>query len=110
MAKTITFNYEGTDYTLEFTRRTIMQMEKEGFDISEAQSKPLNTLPVLFAGSFKAHHGKINQEKLDEMYAKIEDKEGFVQALAEMYAEPISALMAEPEKGNSGNITWSKGW
>ena len=31
MAKTINFTYEGKDYTLEFTRRTIRQMEDEGF-------------------------------------------------------------------------------
>ena len=30
MAKQIIFSYEGKDYTLEYTRRTIQQMEAEG--------------------------------------------------------------------------------
>ena len=31
MAKQITFNFEGNDYVLEYTRRTVKQMEAEGF-------------------------------------------------------------------------------
>ena len=30
MAKQIIFSYEGKDYTLEYTRRTIQQMERKG--------------------------------------------------------------------------------
>lgn len=31
MAKQIVFTYEDKEYTLEFTRRTVKQMEDEGF-------------------------------------------------------------------------------
>ena len=31
MAKQLIFTYDGKDYTLEFTRRTVAEMEKKGF-------------------------------------------------------------------------------
>ena len=37
MAKQIRFEFEGTDYTLEFTRNSIRQMESKGFKINDIQ-------------------------------------------------------------------------
>ena len=62
MAKTINFTYEGKDYTLEFTRRTIRQMEDEGFVARNIDDRPMTLLPALFAGAFKAHHRFVKQE------------------------------------------------
>ena len=56
MAKQIIFTYEDKEYTLEYTRRTVKQMEDEGFVAREIDSKPMTLLPALFAGAFKAHH------------------------------------------------------
>jgi hypothetical protein len=56
MAKTLNFEYKGKEYTLEYTRETIKQMEREGFVAEDVANKPMLTLPKLFAGAFKAHH------------------------------------------------------
>ena len=56
MSKLINFTYEGKDYTLEYTRRSIEKMEQRGFKLSEVTDKPVSTLPLLFAGAFLAHH------------------------------------------------------
>ena len=49
MAKTINFTFEGTDYTLEYTRASVAALEKQGFNIGDISDKPLTTLPALFA-------------------------------------------------------------
>ena len=109
MAKTITINYEGTEYTLEFTRRSIEAMERQGFVIGDIKTKPMTTLPTLFAGAFLAHHRFIKREVVDAIFEKLSGKENFLEKLAEMYAEPFEALMDEPEE-SEGNLTWGANW
>ncbi len=48
MAKQIVFTYEDKEYTLEFTRRTVKQMEDEGFVAQDIDRKPMTLLPALF--------------------------------------------------------------
>ena len=98
--------YEGQDYTLEFTRRTVERMEEQGFSISEAQNKPLSTLPTLFAGSFLAHHRYLKEDTIDKIFAQIPNKEKFMLNLIEMYAEPINALFDEPQGEAEKNAVW----
>jgi len=109
MAKQIIFTYEGTDYTLEFTRRTIKQMEDEGFRPQEIDERPMSLLPALFAGAFKAHHRFVKQDVIDKIYAAMPDKETLINKLAEMYNEPIMSLMDEPDE-TTGNVEWVASW
>lgn len=67
MAKQIIFTYEGKDYTLEYTRRTVQQMEAEGFVGEDVEKRPMTLLPALFAGAFKAHHRFVKQEVIDKI-------------------------------------------
>ena len=52
MAKQLTFTFEDKEYTLEFTRKTVTEMEKRGFVAAEVEHKPMSTLPALFEGAF----------------------------------------------------------
>ena len=56
MAKQLKMEFEGNEYTLEYNRRTVAEMEKKGFVASEITEKPMSTLPALFAGAFLANH------------------------------------------------------
>lgn len=105
MAKTINLTYEGTDYTLEFTRKSVEMMEKQGFNVSDIRTKPVSTLPTLFAGSFLAHHRWTKDETIEAIFKKIPNKDDFLEKLAEMYNEPLEAMLDEPE-GEEGNVTW----
>ena len=109
MAKVINFTYEGKDYTLEFTRRTIRQMEEEGFVAKQIDDRPMTLLPDLFAGAFKAHHKFVKREVIDKIYANMTRKDKLIEVLAEMYNEPIMALMAEPED-SAKNVDWMANW
>ena len=105
-AKTLSINYEGTVYTLEFTRRSIENMERQGFNIDEVRTKPLTVLPAFFRGAFLAHHPRLSRDIVDKIYEGLPNKEGLLDKLSEMYAEPIEALFAEPDEGGEKNVTW----
>lgn len=109
MAKQLNFTYDGKDYTLEFTRRTVAEMEKKGFIASDITEKPMTTLPALFAGAFLAHHRFVKEDIINDIYSKLTKKEDLIGKLAEMYNEPILALVEEPEKAEE-NLDWTATW
>lgn len=109
MAKQLHFTYDGKDYTLEFTRRTVAEMEKKGFIASDITEKPMTTLPALFAGAFLAHHRFVKSDIIDNIYSKLTKQEDLIGKLAEMYNEPILTLVEEPEEAE-GNLDWTATW
>ena len=109
MAKQLHFTYDGKDYTLEFTRRTVAEMEKKVFIASDITEKPMTTLPALFAGAFLAHHRFVKSDIIDNIYSKLTKKEDLIGKLAEMYNEPILTLVEEPEE-SEGNLDWTATW
>ena len=109
MSKQLKFTYNGTAYTLEFTRRSVEQMEREGFVADDLKVKPMTTLPALFAGAFKAHHKFVKKDVIDEIYSKMTNKGDLIGKLAEMYNDTLSALFEEPAQ-SSENLTWTQSW
>lgn len=107
MAKQINFEYEEKEYTLEYTRESIKQMEREGFVASDIVNKPMNTLPKLFAGAFKAHHRfDTKQKKIDEIFELFKNKQALIEKLAEMYSEPMETLMDDESIDGGNAIAW----
>lgn len=106
MSKTLEFTYKDVDYVLEFTRKSVQQMERNGFVAAEVETRPMTTLPQLFAGAFLAHHRFVKKEVIEEIYSKLTNKGELVGKLAEMYSEPINALLDDPEE-KSGNVDWT---
>ena len=109
MAKQLSFTYEGKEYCLEYTRKSVEQMEKQGFVAADIQSKPMTVLPALFAGAFLANHRFVKQDVVDAIFAKMTNKSELIGKLAEMYNEPIMALVDEPEEAE-GNVDWTASW
>lgn len=106
MAKQLRFTYGEKEYTLEFTRKTVTEMEKKGFIATEVESKPMSTLPTLFEGAFLAHHRFEKKEVINAIFLKMTNKEELIGKLAEMYNEPIIALVEEPAE-SEGNLNWT---
>ena len=109
MAKQLNFEFEGKEYTLEFTRRTVAEMERKGFVASDITEKPMTTLPALWAGAFLANHRFVKQDVIENIFSKLTKKEDLIGKLAEMYNEPIMALVEEPEE-DKGNVNWTATW
>lgn len=109
MGKQLCFNYNGTEYVLEFTRKSVEIMERQGFMVNEIAEKPMTTLPTLFQGAFLAHHRFARRETIDEIFAKMNNKQELIAKLAEMYQEPIATLMDDPGEAE-GNLNWTASW
>lgn len=105
MAKTIQFTYEGTDYTLEFTRRTVKQMERNGFKVEDVFDKPMTLLPQFFEGAFLAHHRNVKSETVEAIYKRLPDKQSLIEKLVEMYNDTFNTLLDEPED-DSKKVEW----
>jgi hypothetical protein len=114
--KTISFEYEGEKYTLEFNRETYEKTEKAGVTISRIENLAENpydaveVIPELWFRAFQMHHPDITRDKADEMYHSMADKGGeddlgLIGALTEIFVEPVAILFKEP-----GNTKWSKSW
>lgn len=109
MSKQLNFTYQGKEYCLEYTRKSVEMLEKSGFVASDIKDKPMTTLPALFAGAFLANHRFVKQEVIDEIFSKMTNKSELIGKLAEMYNEPIMALIDEPEDAE-GNLDWTASW
>lgn len=107
MGKQIKFEYKNKEYTLEYTRESVKQMEREGFKGEDIINKPMLTLPKLFAGAFKAHHKFDTKQKIiDEMFELFTKKQALVEKLAEMYSEPMETLMDDDNIDEGNAIAW----
>ncbi len=107
--KQITFTHNGVSYTLEYTRDTIRQMERQGFSIQDFERKPMTILPQMFAGAFLAHHKSVSADVIDSIFKKMPDKSKLLEKLGEMYSEPLQTLLSEPED-NEGKVEWDANW
>lgn len=110
MSKQLNFTYKDKNYTLEFTRKTVTELERKGFNTSEIPNRPMYMLPVLFSGAFLAHHRLLKQEVIDEIFAHMTNKEELIEKLSEMYNEPLETLIEDPEEGAEGNVDWTASW
>ena len=109
MNKQLKFTYQDKDYCLEFTRKSVEQMERSGFVASNISEQPMTVLPALFAGAFLANHRFVKKEVIDEIFSKMINKTELIGKLSEMYNEPIMALVDEPEE-SEGNVDWTASW
>lgn len=111
MSKQLNFEYNGTNYCLEYTRASVKYMEQTmGFNPNDVQDKLMTRLPQLFHGAFIAHHPNIRTKLTDAIYDTMDDKVGLFKCLMEMYNDPYTQMLEAP-KGDAGNVTkWTANW
>lgn len=108
MATQITVTYKNEDYTLEYSRNAVRQMEQQGFVLDQIAEKPMNMVPLLVYGAFMKNHKGVKRALVDEIYEHIADKigdgdNGFIHALLEMYAETVNTL-TDNDSVDAGNL------
>lgn len=117
MATKITVTYKNSEYVLEFSRATAKQIEDQGFVLDQVAEKPAAMIPLLVYGAFLKNNRGIKRSLVDEIYDNLANKigkdgeEGFINTLAEMYAETISSLMGDApvDEGNAAIWKVTKG-
>lgn len=108
--RTIEFEWNGSRYTMEFSRRSAELLERK-FDINVAdmisnQNIKITDLPILFSASLMMHHPNMKQSTVDELYSLMDDKQSLMAALIEMLAATIMDVFEEPEEGKA--ISWTR--
>lgn len=106
----VTFKYNNEEYTLGFNRKTAEAAQSSGLNINELTEKPLIQIPLLVYWAFKMNHPQIKKSKTDEIYEKIGNKTGLLNALVENYVKTYQTLLEDREdSGEDGEnfIKWS---
>lgn len=107
MNKKIEFNYEGKDYTLEYDRKSIMVMEKNGLRVNEIESQPLSMIEILWQGAFLKNHKNEKADKITDIYEHISNKSDLNAGLISMFTETYTSLIGDAEnQDDSKNIEW----
>ena len=106
MAKAIRFTFKDEEYVLQFTKRTIKEMEDKGFRIREIGDRPMTLWPMLFKGAFLANHRSTKESVVEEIYDAMPNKQALVEAMIELYDEPYSAMMDDPDDAVP-NVNWT---
>lgn len=108
MSTKINISYQDKEYTLEYTRASVKQIEALGFVVSEVEKRPFTMIPILFYGAFVEHH-KISKKYTDEIMENIPDfyeEDGLLPVLIEMYTETVQALTSKKDASKGNAVTW----
>ena len=99
--KQITVSDEyGNKYNLEYSKNTIVSMEKAGFNLDRFVEQPVLMTTLLVQGAFAKNHPRTKNETIEKIYNSLKDKENFLKKLVEMYVEQTDTLADE------GNAEW----
>lgn len=104
MNKTITFKYEGEEYTLEYSRDSIKYMEANGFVLEQFMEKPATMLDLAWRGAFYKNHKKKSVAEIDKMLYDMGEREDLHKALGDMINETYRIILEGDE--NSKKVQW----
>lgn len=100
----IKFSYNRKEYTLRFSRTSVMRMEQSGFDITQLEGRPYSAMITLFRGAFIAEHPDTKSKVIDQIWDNMPNKDDLINALIDLYQEPFNALMEEPDEAKK--VSW----
>lgn len=103
---TITDTKNNIEYTLEYNREALAQMESWGFNYNEFIEKPATMLPLAFRGAFYKNHSKSKIADIDELFESIEDRKGLIPVLADMMNDCYQSLINGDGEENEKKATW----
>ena len=101
----LTDKRDNKKYTLEFSRSTVVRINKLGFKRSELFDNVEEMLPLLWYGAFMMHHDNVNKRKTDDIL--INGMGGMTSAVAErliaLYEAPATTLLRDEEDADEGD-------
>ena len=85
-----TGDFEGREFTLDFTRKSVVKAERAGLNVNEMESKPMTMIYLMFWGAFQAHHPHMTQEQTDKI---LEEQFGGIEGLSKIHNESGETLV-----------------
>jgi hypothetical protein len=91
----------GREYTLEFSRKTVVKAEQAGLDINQLESKSMTMIPLMFWGAFLMHHPHMTREQTDKiLFEGLGGLSGEEMAyIGKLYAAPFQTLISSEDEG-----------
>ena len=109
MLEYLTFEYNGTTYTMEYSRKALEVLEKQfGVSVAAALRGEINVsdLPNIFRCSLLMHHPRMKQTTVEMLFDMMGDKTELATALVELMAVVANSIFEEPEEGKA--ISWTR--
>lgn len=95
-----------TEYTLCYTRDSIVKMEAMGFNIDDLKGKMATNIPLLIRGAFIEKHSRMRQEEIDKIMDTLKNKNGLIEALSRMLLDCYVSLSDDGD--GEKNATWEE--
>lgn len=91
-AQQVILEVGGEEYTLEYNRKALKQMEAKGFSMGDLDKKILTSIDLLIEGALWKNHKNMTSAKLEEVMDGIYeeyDVQELSKALMEMFASAV---------------------
>ena len=92
----------GKEYTLEYSRKTVVKAEQAGLVVDLIESKLMTMTPILFWGAFLMHHPYMTREQTDKILFEglggLKGEE--MERLVELYVAPLESLVSTEDGAN----------
>ena len=89
------------EYTLEYSRKSVVKAEQAGLDVNQIESKSMTMITLLFWGAFLMHHPHMTKEQTDKILfdglGGLNEEE--LTYLGKLYAAPLQTLIASEDEG-----------
>lgn len=98
---------EDKEYTLEFSRRTVVNAQRSGFDALQLVDPHtmLYAVDDLFFYSFAMHHPEVTREDADKIIGEIGGiSSELVERLSDLYAYGVESLYTENPKNATATV------
>jgi hypothetical protein len=102
----IKLTYQGVEYTLEYNRAAVKALEANGFNGGEIFDKPMTNIELMFQCAFIKNHPNTQMSVITDILKECPNKNELLAQLKLMIDETYESLLAEPENGDSGNVSW----
>ena len=98
---------DGTEYTLDFTRKTVEWAERRGFSMDDLSEHMMIRVPELFYYAFRKNHPNVTKQQSDKIL--FEDMGGMseelLKRLGELYSQGYESLINSETKNSKVTIT-----
>lgn len=110
-------DFEGREFTLDFTRKSVVKAERAGLNVNAMDSQPMTMTYLMFWGAFQSRHPSMTQAQtdkiLDEQFGGIEgltrirneSGESMLEHLGKLYAAPFNTLAPDEGEVNPPKVT-----
>ena len=105
----VILTYEGREYTLEYSLKSVKRMEANGFvSPSSGSVKPASYVTELFYGAFFKNHRFVTPDEAEKIWNAMTHRTELVTRLTRLYSQTINDLMGANEEEEEGpeNPTW----